>query len=81
MENYTNKILKNPKSNPEFYWYVTSDFDSLIKKRITIETLCDTGVNISKKEIDTILEDRFNTSVEVYEPFTYNIYIKDKYEQ
>ena len=59
----------------------TNDFDSLVKKKITIETLCDTGVNITKKEIDTILEDRFNTSVEVYEPFTYNIYIKEKYEK
>ena len=88
-ENNTNTIFEkenvyiNNLTNKDklFLASKTSDFDSLIKKRITIETLCDTGVNISKKEIDTILEDRFNTSVEVYEPFTYNIYIKDKYEK
>lgn len=57
----------------------TSDFTSLMNNKITTNDVCKTIITISKEEIDTILNSRFNTSLLVYEPFIYNIYENEEY--
>lgn len=58
----------------------TNDFTSLMLKKDMLKDTCEKEITISKKDIDKILEDRLNTTVDIYEPFTYHIYENNKYQ-
>ena len=54
----------------------TNNFSSLVKSKNNLENICNSNGNIiiEKKDIDEILNKRFNTPLSNYIPFIYNIY-------
>jgi len=59
----------------------TNDFKTLVESKFTNEDICNSNIIIAKTDIDKILNDRFNTTINKYDPFTYNIYVDDSYHK
>lgn len=57
----------------------TSDFNSLIKKMIVNDSICNSTLTIKTSTIDSLLKNRFNTKVTSYDDFTYSYYEGDSY--
>ena len=66
-------------ANKLFLMSKTSDFNSLTKKSINDNNLCGTKLIIDTKSIQTILKDRFNTSITSFDSFTYSYYKEETY--